>query len=208
MQEDIKEETASGEELKIENEKKPEGGKKQKPPENGEYFAYDENGEIKQRSFYKDGKRNGEDRVYKKGLLAERKTFVDDVLEGFVELYDNGVMKMNIKYSNNVPNGVGYFFHKSGYVNAIAWYKDGLLEGPFLVFAEDGALVKRSFYKENKQNGKSIVYHDNGMIYESGQYKENQKDGTWVTKDKDGKLMQTVVFNNGAVISKKVEKKE
>lgn len=180
--------------------------KKTPKPADGEFFEYDDDGGIKERLFFKDGKRNGEGRSYKKGVLTERKIYVDDILEGFVELYDNGIMKMNIKYSNNVPNGVGYFFHRSGYINAIAWYKEGLLEGPFLVFSEEGALVRRSSYKENKQHGATITYHPNGMIFESGQYKENQKDGTWVMKDATGKLMQTIVYNCGAAVSKKVEK--
>jgi len=172
----------------------------------GEVITFDDNNEVKERAFYIKGKKEGENRVYKKGLLAERKFYKDGVLDGFVELYDKGIMKLNIQYKDNLPNGIGYFFLPSGIVNAIGWYKNGLLEGPFLIFNMEGRLAKRSIYKENQQEGQAIVYHPNGMIFEIGIYRENKKDGKWVMRDDEGNLLQTTNYNMGVIVSKKVEK--
>lgn len=176
------------------------------PPHNGEHLVFDKDGSLKERAFYENGKKHGEVRVYKNGLLSERKHYKEGILEGFVELYDNGIMKMSINYQNNTPNGIGYYFHKSGVIHAMVWYKDGLLEGPFIVFNESGLVIKRDIYMKNKLNGPSYIYYESGMIFQSGENKNNLKDGEWITKDPDGNLMQTIIYNQGAIVAKKIEK--
>lgn len=196
-------------EISEENETAIKGKKNPQPmQQDGQVLIYDDNGKLKERVFYKNGKKNGEACVYKNGLIAEKKNYIDDLLEGFVEIYDQGIMKMYVKYANNIPNGIGYFFHKSGIVNAIAWYKNGLFEGPFLVFNETGLLVKRDTYMANKLNGPSYIYYENGIIFESGQYKDNLKEEKWINKTPDGKLIQTIIYNAGAIVAKKVEKRD
>jgi len=175
-------------------------------PDNGEHIILDDSGNIKERNFYVKGKKNGESRVYKNGLLIQRKTYKDDVLEGFVEIYSNGNLQMLTKYSGNFPNGIGYFFHNTGIINAIAYYKNGLLDGLFLVFNEQGFIIKRQFYKDNLLNGPTVTYHENGEICETGNYKDNLQEGQWTTKDPTGKLRQTAIFQGGICTAKKTEK--
>ena len=56
-------------------------------------------------------------------------------------------------------------------------YKDGILDGPWVRYYDDGQLYEKGDYKNGKEEGSWVRYHDNGQSdqFYSGTYKNGVK---------------------------------
>ena len=84
-------------------------------------------------------------------------------------------------------------------------YKNGLADGEWKVWREDGNLDSVQVYSSGILNGKFERYDAAGFLRESGQYKNGKLNGKikkWVAKDS----VQVVQYKNGKLYSKKPSK--
>ena len=57
--------------------------------------------------------------------------------------------------------------------------KDGVEDGPFESYHENGQLRRRGTYKDGVEDGPVEEYYDNGQLYEKGAYKDGEPCGEW-----------------------------
>mgnify|MGYP006096171695 FL=1 len=83
--------------------------------------------------------------------------------------------------------------------------KDGILEGEWVNYFENGQFRYKGSYKNGLREGEWIFYHDNGQLYGKGSYKSGKKEGEWVDYRKDGTVdsERSGTFKNGERVSEK-----
>lgn len=107
----------------------------QKGKLNGKSTIYYDNGFIQEESYYKDGKRHGVTMWYSyadkmQGVVAVMYTYMDGLFEGVQETYyEDGSVKTQKMFSNNVANGPAVEYYEDGSVKSESNYKNGELKG-------------------------------------------------------------------------------
>ena len=144
-------------------------GKIRKGIKVGKWIGYYENGKLKYKSNYKNGKREGEYliyQVYEDGKIWVKGNFKDGKGEGeFLTYYVNG----QLEYKRN--------------------FKDGKLENKVAFsYYENGQLRRKENYKDGKKNGEWLWYFDNGQLKYKTNYKDGKKDGEYLWYYEDGQL--------------------
>ena len=86
---------------------------------------------------------------------------------------------------------------KERYVLLTGSFDNGLREGLWRSFYENGEVRDVAFYKKNLLNGDYKSFDKHGDLKESGKFVNNKKEGEWLLKGG----LQVVKFENDKVIS-------
>ena len=78
------------------------------------------------------------------------------------------------------------------------------LEGPVLLYYDNGQLKAERNYQDGKLNGVYRMYHDNGQVKVEGAYKEDKMEGAFRYYDRNGQLEVEEVYRNNIPISRRV----
>ena len=121
-----------------------------------------------------------------------------------VNTYSDEIDYDQLKYKN------GLLYHKeineifTGYVNGIQNGKvvNGLKEGEWKGFYENGNILWSGFYNKGLNVSKWIEYHNNGRIFTIGHYENGKKIGVWSFYDKQGKKIADEIYKNDTVTTK------
>lgn len=142
--------------------------------QNGLYEEWFEDGQLKDRSHYKDGFKNGlSEEWYPDGTLYQRGTLKDGRYNGFYESW--------------YPNGNRYI--RANYTNGS---RDGLFEEWY----ENGLMFDRANYTDRRYNGIREKWYQNGQMsrriyYEMG---EEQSVENW---DIHGNMYRRLIYRDG-----------
>ena len=141
--------------------------------------------------------------------------------------HTNGVIKLQLPFTNGVPHGHRMMWHPNGqnesegdYVNGQrsglweTWYPNGKPDkkGTFVNGKADGWQtfwhtngVKSIewFHKEGYPHGKMKTYHENGQLKQQGAYLEAKQNGNWTAWDEDGNKVREALFLKGSLITEK-----
>ena len=158
--------------------------------------VFSENGKnTKTTTFFSSGKKNAEG------------SFVNEKKEGlwrFFSEFDEALVSEE-PFKEGLKDGVvKTFFPGKGIAEIMTW-KNGIREGLWEQYFDDGSHKLHCLYKNDLKEGPVTVYFPNGTIFTAGQYKEGLPDGTWKTFDLDGKLVSTDIYDQGVLI--KTDKK-
>ncbi len=90
-----------------------------------------------------------------------------------------------------------YFFADGKTILSVENYKDGLLEGEFIVYYKSGKPTEISHYKNGKKDGKSQRFSDEGQLVEELTYKKGIMDGLAVIYDEKGEVFARGNYEQG-----------
>ena len=97
--------------------------------------------------------------------------------------------------TDSIKVGERTFYPNSEKVYLEFRIKDGKRHGECLSFFQNGTRQSLNTYKEGMLNGDYRVWHENGELQIEGQYENNKEVGEWVFYDKDGNVKKTQKFN-------------
>lgn len=80
------------------------------------------------------------------------------------EYYENGNIKAEIPFQNNVIHGIVIQYYDNGDLKSEETYKNGQKNGFSAYFYPNGLLQQEIFYKNNKPNGKEYQFDRNGYL--------------------------------------------
>lgn len=83
-----------------------------------------------------------------------------------VQFYSNYTVRSTERLSTNMRQGKVYFYYPNGNIQVEANFVNGLENGPY------------------------IVYHENGVPYYQGMYEQGKRVGIWEFYDKEGNLIE------------------
>lgn len=94
-------------------------------------------------------------------------------------------------YNNGKLHGKSLVFYKDGKIASETYYVDGVKEGIYKKYAENGVVLEEIPYKNNQFYGLVTYRYTDGSIYTQGMYEKGLKKGIWRYYE-NGKLVKEV----------------
>lgn len=187
----------------------------------GKWKFFYPDGKVKTEGVYRDDKRNGYFKEYdEKGMLTDVSKYVNDIrqeevselvkLDVRTDYYPDGKVKTRASYKGNTPEGIRREYAQTGEVVAAYTYKNGTLigegivddegmrDGPWKEFYEDGQLRSEGVYRNGNRIGKWRFYHPDGALEQEGNYNnQGNTNGLWKWYYANGLLLREENFLNG-----------
>jgi antitoxin component YwqK of YwqJK toxin-antitoxin module len=88
-------------------------------------------------------------------------------------------------------------FHKNGTKSIEGAIKNGLHEGEWISWYDDGSLWSKGSFKNGIRDGRGIVYYRNGNIQIEGFYEKGERTGLWKSFDDEGNLISETDYSRG-----------
>jgi antitoxin component YwqK of YwqJK toxin-antitoxin module len=203
-------------------------GEYQNGKEEGEWRNFWDNGVIKNKSTFKNGKLNGDWFSYtpQKTLIVEGK-YQNDLKTGeWRDYYNNGRLKeintykvvkvkdkqndvliLGMKKLISIPNGkYEAFSHLDYRLKAKGQYKNGMKEGTWYDYYPGGEIpTYLTQYKKGKLHGVMKEFGRRGELFSEIHYKHGLKDGWFLIFDKNGKVSVQKMFSGGVEVRRKAD---
>jgi len=154
----------------------------------GVFEYYDESGKLKAKNTF-DAK---SDRVYNQmfapnGKVVAEGWFDDQKRVGDWKFYSekDGSLILIEPYTDGKINGISKGYKDKQIVEEIE-YVDGVKNGKYNTYYDNGRPLSVGQYKDGLLSGMFTTYYPNGMIQYKGEYSYGVRMGTWLTYDEQG----------------------
>ena len=124
--------------------------------------------------------------------------------------------KLSLRYTRSQfckkeisPGSFGFQFtswDKNGNILDEGFYLNGKLNGKFVSWHPNGIKESEGQYENGKAVGLFTKWHDDGSLSIQGYYKDGNFDGEWLYWDKDGNITKKLLWDNGVLTSKQIQK--
>ena len=195
-------------------------------PFTGEKIDWYENGQLKAKGSFIDGKRDGFWEFRKEwGMLEEKGNYIDGNRDGLWEGYhtdgglrttvsyidgkregpwestwNNGSLRQKGNYINGEKDGLWEYYLGEGKFDEKGNYIDGKKDGVWEAWHENGQLKSRGNYTGGRENGPWEFYYKNGHLSEKGNFIDGKKDGLWeYYEEKSSELTARGNYKRGLV---------
>lgn len=187
----------------------------------GKWKYFYPSGNVKTDGVFRDDKKYGYFKEYdEEGQLVSVKKFVNDVeqveapeltsLSLKTDYYPNGKVKTVGSYNGEIPEGVRREFSEEGKITAGYVFRNGVItgegiideegikDGPWKEYYENGQLRSQGTWDKGKQVGAWKYFYDDGKTEQEGKYnKQGKLDGTWRWYYENGTLRREQSFIAG-----------
>jgi antitoxin component YwqK of YwqJK toxin-antitoxin module len=194
-------------------------GQKQNGHKVGEWKEYFDNGQLAKVYSFTKGKRDNETKAYfKNGILKFETKRVDGVFisKGFYEsgnlfferilkngyykeFYEDGELKIQANYKGGELSGIWTSFFETGEKEWEVDYYNGYKKGLYKQYYKNGELKLEGIHSDYKKNGAEKRYTESGDLEWKGDYLKDVLHKKWKKIDKDGKVLQTLIYKNGVL---------
>jgi uncharacterized protein len=136
---------------------------------------------------YKNGRKNGLKTTFRPGeVVAE--TFIDDIKQGpTTYYYPDGKVRMVVQFVDGLETGVAKEYAPDGSVITYIEYKKGFMVSRERINHKD---------KNGLKQGRWKFFWDNGLVKIEGTYKDDKKNGYFKEYDENGGLLTVQKFAN------------
>lgn len=121
----------------------------------------------------------------------------NELFTGVVSGPDSGSFKEGLR------NGEWTSFYENGQVKNRGRYLAGQKEGMWSGYYRSGQLFYRGAYKANKKDGPWVSYYEDGTLFYRGAYLLGKENGEWIAYNPDGSVWdyKTGIFEAGVEVS-------
>jgi antitoxin component YwqK of YwqJK toxin-antitoxin module len=96
--------------------------------------------------------------------------------------------KEELSFENGVLNGCHTSYYKNGNIRRQGYYKNGSLDGKWIMLNEKGIRIYEVEYKNDTLSGVYKTWYATGVPRAFGTYLQNKKSGQWVYYDEAGMI--------------------
>jgi len=166
------------------------------------WIFYDQAGDTTEKINYLVGKKNGWYYKYKKDpakgvYIWCKELYAGDRKEGTSYIYfPDGKIQETIAYNGGKKEGLSKEFDKEGVIITLLEYNNDFLVSRERINRDDNKGLKQGGWKE---------FYPNGGIRSEKTYKDDLMHGYYKEYDSRGKLVLTMLYENGAIVKSKVE---
>ncbi|WP_445383068.1 toxin-antitoxin system YwqK family antitoxin [Robiginitalea sp. IMCC43444] len=108
---------------------------------------------------------------------------------------NNGVYRYYLKGEDTPYTGILYGKHPNGQVSSWQEYVDGVGQGQWINYYDNGNYKEIGFYNQNRVEGPIRKFYEDGSLKAEGTYKDwRVKIGEWKYFNTDGSLKKTVDY--------------
>ena len=154
---------------------------------------YHSNGKLKELGTYREGKKQGNFRLYdEKGTESGGLLYDNDVLvgEGMIDslgrrvgdwklYYPDGRTRAQGKYIAGLREGNWIYFFENGKTEQSGMYKMDWPTGSWKWYHTNGQLHREESFRNGKEDGASIEYDSIGVVINEGEYTGGKRNGNW-----------------------------
>ncbi len=162
---------------------------------------FDENGQLRAESEYKDNKLHGElVRYDEKGRTIIREQYVKGQLQGPARYYAytaEGMVETQAEYKNAQLNGEWVTYFPNGVPCVKAFYQNGKLQGKRTSSYQDGQTDCEENYDNGKLQGKRLLYFPEGQLWYQENYKNGRLEGERISFFPNGQKRSTEYYADG-----------
>lgn len=179
---------------------------------------YYENGKIKEKSIIKNGEYTSTQKFPENVLTDSLKDdlptlydflFGQDIFDPFyvpeVEISETELMNVdgqNITYYDGKRfTGIGLEYFSNGNIKQKGSFINGLKNGLFEWFYDNGNICYSVTYKYGERNGCYTEFHLNGNLKWKGIFRNDNYDGEWTEYDSNGDFIQTLTYKSGEKVN-------
>ena len=147
----------------------------------GDFFEFNEEGELLFSGRYEQGQRSGEWVVYRSdGTKKSEYTYRSNLLEEFaLSYYPSGQLAERIPFEQGVVNGLYESFFPDGRMQQSLVFVGGLEGGPLKQFYADGTLALSCSFNKGLLDGNWEKFSPTGQLEAQGAYRKGERDGDW-----------------------------
>jgi len=166
------------------------------------WIFYDQTGDTTEKINYLLGKKNGWYYKYKKDpsigvYIWSRELFAGDKKEGTAFIYfPDGKIQQTFSYNSGKKEGLSKEFDKEGNIITLLEYNNDFLVSRERINRLDNKGLKQGDWKE---------FYPNGGIKSEKTYKDDLMHGYYKEYDTRGKLILTMLYENGSIVKSRVE---
>jgi len=169
----------------------------------GTFNYYFPGGSLKAVSvFSEEGKTTTTTTWFPNGKKNAEGKYVNEKREGlwrfFSEFDESLVAEEN--YKAGKKNGIARTYYAGKTLVELITWKDGLREGSWIQYFDDGTIKLQGTYKNDLKEGAITVFYPTSQKFNTGQYLNGYPDGKWLSYDLDGKLVSTDIYDHGVLI--------
>lgn len=101
---------------------------------------------------------------------------------------------------NGIDEGTSIYYYKNGKIKQKTQWHNDKKNGSACLYYSDGHINETIEFKNDKRNGVDTVFYKNWQIKCECNYNNGLCDGYSVYYDKDGTLIQKVLYKKGNII--------
>lgn len=166
------------------------------------WVFYDQAGDTTEKINYLYGKKNGWYYKYKKDpskgvYIWSKELFAADIKEGTAFIYfPDGKIQQTFSYNSGKKEGLSKEYDKEGKIITLMEYNKDFLVSRERINRTDNNGLKQGDWKE---------FYPNGGIKSERTFKDDLMHGYYKEYDTRGKLVLTMLYENGAIVKSRVE---
>ncbi len=119
---------------------------------------------------------------------------------------NDGITELGM-LDDSIMNGLWIEYYPNKVIKTVQFYVAGELQGPFLLFHENGNLKFESQMVNNEFEGKRTVYFDNGEVQNIGYFLNGKQDSIWEFYTYHGGLDKRIRFEKGEAVDTLIDNK-
>ena len=120
-----------------------------------------------------------------------------------IDYYDDGSIEGERTFKNGLLDGPFKHYNENGIVDMKGTYNNyGKMEGCFKYYGKNGEIISEETYKNGVKNGVFKFYKD-GHLKLEGKHKQDQVDGVVKTYNEKGQFELEVTHKDGKLIEPK-----
>ncbi|OUW60378.1 MAG: hypothetical protein CBD58_04745 [bacterium TMED198] len=166
-------------------------GNKKNGTQHGAWHYFNRNGQKVSQRYFENGKKSWNWFIFNQdSFIVESYDYIKDT-GLWIQFYKNGQIKSSASYIDENLNGIfkGYFKQSgrkaSPKPKEIGTFVENKKSGPWKYFNKRGFLIREENYLDGIINGKWYTYFENGNPKIVGQYLEGKRIGLWKWYDVD-----------------------
>ena len=135
--------------------------------------------------------------------MAEGKYVNQEIKDSIWTYYDEaGILISRERYSIGKKEGSAYVYFPDGTISEERNYKNDIQQGTFKQYFDAKKIRALATFVNGQMEGRVTYYFPSGVEAAAGYYKNGQKNGPWVYKEKNGKITDKELYNNGVLAGK------
>lgn len=160
----------------------------------GKYINYYPTGEVLYSVDYEYGELKNHYKSYSVDGSVAHITYVDDgLLTGFTYLKDDGTESELIKIVKGNVHVETYY--QNGLKSMDCHYKNGVLEGDYIMNYQDGTVYQKETYKNGYYHGLQEAFYPDGTIYSEKNFEHGIQQGSQKYYYPNGKLKLSINYH-------------
>jgi antitoxin component YwqK of YwqJK toxin-antitoxin module len=138
--------------------------------------------------------------IEKQGELTNKGEYLSNKKnKNWVSFYPNNIVNKIEYYSNGTKDGISIQFDRKGKMTQMENFKNGMANGQTVMYSPfNESPTSECVYSMGKKSGLFRQYYDNGKIQEESYFKNDLKNGPSKWFNKNGQLIATYQYLNGA----------